>query len=179
MKSLLIIGQPRGFTTNVYNYSLQATGLKKTLAKGGEILNRDNGKYFGWPHFVSDAESYAAARNLLELFAEDYVIKDVVNPHLILRYLDERPNAYNVLHVFREPEECQRHQRARGWAKVDPTSYLERFRKFRTVHFKDLIRSSTSLWDALCDLGYPVRRFNYITPQFILKRHNVLRREAK
>lgn len=169
-KSLLIIGQPRGFTTPVYDLIVGATSLAPPCRQG-EVLNYHLNPECVIGHRSQDVDTAAA---LLDRYQLDYVVKDVVNPFVVLEYLKTH-EAYRVLHVYRDPEDCMRHQRARGWGPVDPGQLLDEFLRFPTVCFDDLIYDSDVLWDAVEALGYAVNRFDYAAePGFQRKREQVL-----
>jgi hypothetical protein len=110
-KSLLLVGLPRGFTSFTYDVVARATGLQRALASEGEVLNPDgasraaalSGRPFHYrPERGDHPEVYPAARAILERFRNGYVIKDVVQPWLVLDYLKEHPDAYRVLYIRRD-----------------------------------------------------------------------------
>jgi RHS repeat-associated protein len=121
MKSFLIVGFPKGFTSAAWQIAHRATGLRRPQVSAGEVLNpariRQSGR--GWVReflrehdpmsdgfFSRNPEFYPKARAVLDHFAEGgFCIKDVVQPFYIMQYLAEHPGRYNVLFCERPIEE--------------------------------------------------------------------------
>jgi hypothetical protein len=96
MKSLLIVGFPKGFTTAAWQIAHRATGLQRPQVSANEVLNpariRQSGR--GWIRgflrehdpmsdgfFSRNPKFYPKARAVLDHFAEGgFCIKDVVQP---------------------------------------------------------------------------------------------------
>jgi hypothetical protein len=121
MKSLLILGIPKGFTTAAWQVARRATGLMAPHVSAGEVLNpgriRQSGQ--GWireflrehdpmsdDFFSRNPEFYPKARAVLDHFTEGgFCIKDVVQPFYVMQYLAKHPGRYNVLFCERPIDE--------------------------------------------------------------------------
>jgi hypothetical protein len=161
-KSLIIIGQVRGFTYPVYRYVRRATSFLHPV-----------GRPYGEP--LSDIMGYSLAENILFKYRHGYVLRSTANPAILLKFLGKYPELYNVLHIYRNPRQCIQSQVKLGMSPIE-FEYIEEFSKFPTIHYSNLLYSPEVLWYALRQFGYEVKMFNYLTPRFREYRRKVIDR---
>jgi hypothetical protein len=179
-KSLLLVGLPRGFTSFTYDVVARATGLQRAPASEGEVLNPDgasgaaalSGRPFHYRLERGDhSEVYPAARAILDRFRNGYVIKDVVQPWLVLDYLKEHPDAYRVLYIRRDLNRVRFHLAGRGWTFVEDVEAVDRaFSHFPTLDVQEALFDSDAITRAITRLGYRARRVPYMTRSFCRRR---------
>jgi hypothetical protein len=187
MPSLLIVGFPKGFTSETWRITVRATQLDRPGVSDGEILNHQRVKQTGsgWirsfvaerpsaimPFYSQDDRDYSTARAILEHFSSGaYCVKDVVQPYFVLQYVCENPKKYQVLFCDRSLSEIEERNRKEGWKYAKNLQDLrQRFLSYPSFCVTDALYDPKILFDALANLGYPVNRFNYLTPDFVAKR---------
>ena len=181
MKSLLIVGYPKGFTSKTYVICQQATGLKETGVSAGEILNWERNPEVDHHPFVDRSEAaYQSYAPALRDKQDDYILKDVVQPRVVLRFLDQNPDSFNVLYVHRNPEDVMLAQQRDGWTYYpDPREFEREFLRFKTVEYERALTDPEAIFSPLRDFGYQVQPYNYITERFRAKtRHTRFAIEA-
>ena len=114
-KSLLLIGFPRGFTSTSQEIIVKATGLKNPGVSAGEVLNADRLSWEGlvdiseklnrFDRYTKNLEAYPVIEEQLNKYREGFIVKDVVQPWLVLEYIKRNPHAYNVLFISRNIDE--------------------------------------------------------------------------
>ena len=168
MKSLLIVGHPKGFTSKTYAICQYATGLQETGVGSGELLNWErNPDLDRFPFVDGSDQAYQSYAPQLLRFRTDHILKDVVQPRVILRFLAEHPGQLNVLYVHRDPDEVMLAQRRDGWTYYpDPREFEAEFMRFTTVEYERALIDPEAIFGALRSLGYTVRPYNYITGHF-------------
>lgn len=180
MKSLLIVGFPRSLTTHVYDMAHKAIqGLHPADAAAGEILNHLNNQKCDFGLLAQDDADYTKAVELLDAHKESYVVKDVVQPHLMRRFLSD---LYNVLFVRRDIDDAIACQILQGW-DAPPKSFfadaIAYYSRFPTVEYDTIIHQAGPLFDAFESFGYAVERFDYLTPEFVQKREETFKKLAE
>lgn len=133
MKSVLILGFPRGFTDETYRFAKALLpGLREPLMangevlNGGEILNSDRciGLTQVFPFYVRPEDplfeaAYQEFARILEAHREGFLLKDVVQPYIVMRFLAENPGAMRVLFVDRPADEVIYTLWRKGWTYPD------------------------------------------------------------
>lgn len=164
-RSLLIVGVPKGCTTTIYSICVRALGFKTTGAEQGELLNG---------LFNTDEESNCRkVADRLKGYSGDsgFVVKDVLQPIPVARYIRESPDAYNVLFVKRDLVEVRMCQRHAGLSEEDPAIAYRLFAGQKTVLVDRLLFDPEEIFGALRQFGYNVDNTDYRTPDFIRKRN--------
>jgi hypothetical protein len=174
VKSLLIVGQPRGFTSESHRIAAKASKLDPTTISAGEVLNRDRNSNVKFPHLSRSDESYAAFSAILAQYKDGYCIKDVIQPYAVSRYLQEHPADYNVLLIERPNQQARLFQGLRGWDY--PELDLRKIYPGRmALQYESIIYDCAPFFSALESLGYTVDRFPYhLDPEFIAIRELTL-----
>jgi len=188
MKPLLIVGLPKGFSSQTWQISMRATGLACPDVSDGEVLNhqrieetgggwirqflRENRKINDGFYSVNQSW-FGLNREILNHFSESaYCIKDVVQPFFVLKYLAENPAKYNVLFCDRPLEEVEERQRYAGWKYAkDMKNVRESFLAFPSFRVHHALYDCNAIFNCLQNLGYKVNRFNYLTEDFIRRRN--------
>jgi len=133
-KSLLIVSLPRSLSsaTFLFCHKMIANKLKidetnDIVQKNGEILNHLP-KFQEFNTYIAcqldDDISYKKYKSTLDKYTNGYLIKDVVQPLIVSRYLRENPNSYNVLYIKRDPVEVIHRMWERKW--MWPTILLDK-----------------------------------------------------
>ena len=171
-RSLLLVGFPRGLTTEAYRICLEGAHELAPLAEAGEILNRTRSRHaIGHAHFETNQRAYKHYAALLDKFKTGFIIKDVVQPFIVCKYLKKNPGSYNVLFIDRDTEDVVARQKARGWDQPNPDTYRDKLKEVadEVVHYWDIVGGCDPIYDALERLGYSPERKDYRTPQFMNK----------
>ena len=140
MKSLLLLGFPRGFTDETHRIvsamvpQFQAPlMIDGEVLHGGELLNSDRcvglTQYFDFFLHPQDPQfeaAYQVFAERLSAYTENHLIKDVVQPYAVMRFLVEHPDVFTVVFVDRPAEHILYAQWKKGW------SYMENPRTLRT-----------------------------------------------
>ena len=168
--SLLIIGHPKGLTTQTWQVCRKITGLRTTSSQiAGEILNdRRCKRKPQFTHFDKSEECYDTCKEILEQHLVGWLVKDVVQPHAVCRYITEHPGAFRVLFIDRDPVIVHWRQTCRGWVYPDPAENIEMFcnASDAVLTFEDVTENPAAVWNALRNLGYDITEVNYITAKF-------------
>lgn len=181
MKSLIVLGLPRSLTTLVSRVICEQLPLHEP-PHHWEVLNRETyiPKGCAMPKFSVDFKhsNFALYRDLLGDFAEDYLIKDVVNGPFLADWLRVNPQSYKRLLIARDFAELRKIYRARPFfeyafhAPLESTMGRLMMVADEIVYFRDIVRDSNALWDAVEKLGYePQERLDYIDIDFLHKRN--------
>jgi len=174
MKSLLIVGQPRGFTTEAHRIAAKATQLDPSPFDQGELLNPTFNPNLNFAHLSKSEDSYAAFSVLLAQYKEGYCIKDVVQPYGVSRYIQEHPDDYNVLVIERPIQQLRLFQGLQGW-KYPQLDLKELYPGRIALQYESIIYDCAPFFAALVSLGYSVTRFPYhLAPEFIERREQTL-----
>jgi hypothetical protein len=174
MKSLLIVGQPRGFTSEAHSITAKATQLDPSPIGAGEVLNRDRNSKVKFPHYSKCEDSYAAFSDVLAQYKDGFCVKDVVQPFGVSRYIKEHPDDYNVLVIDRPIRQRRLFQGLKGW-DYPQLDLKELFPGRITVQYDYIIYDSAPFFDALEAFGYTVHRFRYhLDADFIVMREVTL-----
>lgn len=190
MRSLLIVGHAKGFSSPVWRFTTRALSLSAPEATDGEALNPDRGgamEGVGFYEPAGNEAAYRRAAEVLDAHRGGYLIKDVIQPYLVHRYVCDHPDTFNVLYVNRDPSEalrCQQRMKDQGWADwqrelhVAPLDDLFGCRGLCCVEvdYYWLCWEPRQLWMALYRLGYDPEPFNYCTTEFSRKRAEVWKR---
>ena len=178
MKSLLILGHPKGCTTQTVTLCHSLLGFPTT----GEVLNK-KGRH---PYFRKDDEFYQKATQWLLRVSQDHIVKDVIQPYACDRFLRDHPEAFNVIFIDRSVEDVHISARLAGWIGQKPEGWkknLERaksirdlFERFPKITYEELVFETAPLHNLLRSLGYTVTDCNYITPAFARKRDATYRK---
>jgi len=158
--------------------------LKISYYTDGEVLNYqrrskfcggDEGKFHFW--LSKDDEEFEASNTWVEKqlhrYAKGYIIKDVVHPYEVLKYLDKYPDKYRVLYIRRDPEEVRFFIDKKNWNMTLNLNVLDQhFRQFTTLHVDQALKSEEYFHSVLKELYTNVRFVKYITPAFIAKRED-------
>lgn len=119
MKSLLLVGLPRSFTTFSYKIACECTPqLYATSTNAGEILNYlpPQSKHVEQrEHYCQDNKSIEEYTQYLLLFKNGYVIKDVVQPFVIQNLLKKHPRTFNIIHINRMIQDSTYAMIKRNW----------------------------------------------------------------
>lgn len=185
MKSLLVIGHPKGLTTEVQRICNGAlpdmtfsTNQLGRVAPGESLNVKENQPWFS----KDDALYQRCAAKLLQL-RSNFIIKDVLQPYACARFLQEYPDVLNVLFVDRNIEDVYVAQRLRGWYISDEKTWEEAiafeacrgriknvksvFKRFPSITDEELLYEINPIHDLLSSLGYNVDIYQYINTKFI------------
>ncbi len=197
-RSLLIVGNPRGFTSQTYMIARSVTGLKEVFWSAGEVLNADrlrNSSAFWFWHLKAPAamlsfkrhrprsvcdQAYAAVEASLDQIPEKgYVIKDVCYPQLVHRYITQHPNRFNVIFVHRDPRKVSISIKLKGWNHSTEAQELVRnmYDDFPFIDADEAIVNYRHIPEKLhSTFGYKVRYINYLYGDFLKKRDRIERK---
>lgn len=174
-KPLLLIGFPRGFTSQSYTILKRATGLGEHCPSSGEFLNLQRLRTL-FPFAVNTKMTfYDTGDHLYEPFAQalekvrnGYIVKDVVQPFHVLRYLDENPAKFNVVYVRRNLSHVAFSLMRREWGYVHKIGVLhERFSRYPALDVDSALDDVDHPIEVVRKLGYAARGFNYRDQTFL------------
>ena len=121
---------------------VKATGLKNPGVSAGEVLNADRLSWEGlvdiseklnrFDRYTKNLEAYPVIEEQLNKYREGFIVKDVVQPWLVLEYIKRNPHAYNVLFISRNIDEVIFHCNKKNWGYIK-TNHLASF--FSSLHF--------------------------------------------
>ena len=170
--SLLIIGHPKGLTTQTWLACQKVAELRiPSQTSAGEILNHDRSKEIKRFNFFDKSEEcYDACKEILDRHLLGWLVKDVVQPHAVCRYITEHPGAFRVLFIDRDPVIVHWRQ-SFVWPMGlddDPADNIEMFRNASdaVLTFEDVTENPPAVWDALRNLGYAITEVDYIDAEF-------------
>jgi hypothetical protein len=182
-KPLLIVGLPRGFTSESYRLVQQSTQLLEPPASSGEVLNWQRwaeppASINGMRFYDRQEENYAGICAIYKTFLfphSKYIIKDVVQPFHTIRFLRENPGLCNVLYIRRDLMAVRHSLLKRSWKYVHSMDAIDQqFLDFDFVDSTRVMYDKSYLFSKIERMGYDARHFNYITPEFEKTRNNVL-----
>lgn len=176
MKSLLIISSPRSLSTQVYEICCASLPELKQVPNvtRGEVFNFYDNTECTIKHCDRTENGYKYVCNTLDQYYNGYIIKSVVQPFHISRYLDFNEGKYNVLYIKRDRDTILTCQHLLNWQCVDPIFYEALYWQYNSVHYEELIYNTECLWILLRSMGYIVNDFNYINDEFVKYREQVL-----
>lgn len=181
MKSLLIVSSPRSLSTSIYEICCFALPELKPVPNvtRGEVFNYLDNPKCPITHYDRSISGYKHVCKTLREYNCGFILKSVVQPFHVSRYLDFHENSYNVLYIYRDRDAVKKCQDLRGWECVDPLIYEALFWKYVTVKYETLIYDPKHLFDALRQFNYQVNEFNYINNDYIRERESVLLKTGK
>jgi hypothetical protein len=172
-KPLLLIGFPRGFTSQSYSILQRATGLKEHLSNAGEFLNLQRVRgYFPFVEgrmgfYDSGDDLYEKIATAMEKVPAGTIVKDVVQPFHVLRWLDEHPDRFNVVYVNRNLEHIAFAVMRREWGYVHRIQELhERFMRFPQLDVDRALQDYAYPAEVARSLGYAARAHDYLDRNF-------------
>jgi hypothetical protein len=180
-KSLLLVGYPRGFTSESHRIaSAMLPMLGKPGISAGEVLNADRNPaivtryefYMGINH-PNFNESYNFFEGVLDSFAEGHVIKDVTYPIHILEYISRNPNKFNVVYIHRNLDHVRYACYRKNWNYIDRINMYRlhyEFSKFPTINAEKAMRDPMAFEKIIKKIYPAAKSIDYITPAFIKKR---------
>ena len=185
LPSLMLLGFPRGFTSDSYEITWRSLPfLKRPMISAGEVLNYQrfsskNLKSEGNFHFwlpENHNEFPAACRWIekrLDQYTGGYIIKDVVHPLQVLKYLDKYPENYRVLYIRRDPELVRYFTDKKGWQmNLDLYTLDQKFKKYPVLEVEKALYSEKYFHQVLSRV-YPMARCaRYMTKSFVQRREN-------
>ena len=183
MKSLLLIGFPRGFTSQAYDIAKEMLPfLKESGIDAGEVLNQTRNTAIDRdiPFYLKSntpdfEETYQYCRKILDQYTEGYIIKEVVQPFIVLRYLFEHPNAFNVLFVNRPLEHIQFSLDRKGWGFAGkPETLYPAFSSFPALDVNKAYYEPQYVHQCLQAIYPKATPYNYLSPLFIEQREKFL-----
>ncbi|MCF8069992.1 MAG: hypothetical protein K9L30_15535 [Desulfobacterales bacterium] len=183
MKSLLFVGFPRGVTSTTYTISASMLPfLKETGISTGEILNHQRNEALTdkYPFYISDNHpdfntAYLYFKLILDKYAENHIIKDVVQPYIVLRYLKENPEKYNVIFINRNLEHIKFALEYRGWDYTFGLDYLyDRFSRYSEIKIDQAIYDEDYIPGILSRYYDNVITVHYISQKFLDKTDDFL-----
>ncbi len=183
MKSLLLIGFPRGFTSQAYDISKgMLPFLKESGIAAGEVLNhtRNDAIDREYPFYLNSTsakfeEAYQYCSRILDQYTEGYLIKEVIQPHIVLRYLYENPDAYHVVFVNRPMAHIQFSLDRKGWGFAgDPETLFPAFNCFPSIDVSKAYYDADYFHSFLKSIYPNAVPHNYLTPLFIELREKFL-----
>lgn len=108
MKSLIIVSAPRSMSSFIYGRAVcLLTGELQALPSepwhDGDPLNHIGTEFpkLSHKHAQRTLRHYDKYAYVLDKYKEDYVIKTVAQPVIVAEYLNQNPDAYNVLYLRR------------------------------------------------------------------------------
>jgi len=167
--SLLIVGHPRGFTSFTAEAAAKATGLMPHPAGKCEIFNQDHNPNWTHRHCDANATVYPDLIHKFEHWSRSTVLKDVVRPRQVAKYVTEHVGKLRVLYVHRDPVEVRLFQHRQGWHNVPhPAQHVAVLREIADaeVSYEQLCEEPEHLWRALRQLGYQVQPYDYRDENF-------------
>lgn len=167
-KPLLLIGFPRGFTSQSYFILQGATGLREVLPGDGELLNLQRVRRF-FPFVEGRMGFYDTNEPLYEKIAETldhvnkgFIVKDVVQPFHTLRYLEANPDKFNVIYVKRDLRHIAFALIRREWGYVHRIAELhERFSAYPALDVARVLTDFRYPAELARSLGYAARPSDY------------------
>jgi hypothetical protein len=174
-KPLLLVGFPRGFTSQSYDILGRVTGLKEHYPNAGEFLNLQRLRAT-FPFAVQNRmKFYDTSDDLYELVAEAMlrvkpgsIVKDVVQPFHVLRFLQENPSRFNVVYVKRNLSHVAFSLLRREWGYVHQLQQLhERFSRFAAIDVDRTLEDITYPVEVARSLGYAARGYDYRDSDFL------------
>lgn len=186
MKSLLIVGFPRGFTSATYQLSGEMLPfLKETGVSAGEVLNPSRnrelvtGKKVAFYLQADDSDfdaHYAVCSSILKKYAENYIIKDVVQPWIVRRFINENPSLFNVLYVDRPLEHVKFSMERKGWAyKGSLESTRKYFSSLLTLDVEKVLYDPRYFHLTLKNIYSEAIYYDYLDDDFVERRDDFLK----
>jgi len=132
-KSLLIVSFPRSLSSLIFktcNKKIPYLKIDRSSSKiieNGEIFNYLN-DYKKTQFCLKSNKSYERCRKTLDKYTDGYLIKDVVQPLMVEKYIQENPDNYNVLYIERDIAEVAHRMWDRKW--MWPTTVLGEGKKY-------------------------------------------------
>lgn len=174
MKSLLILGFKRSFSSKVYQeLSRSIKGIKKTDVSDGEVINRNKNlpREYKYPHYAVAEDKYVLHKEILDKYSDGYLIKEVTQPYTILRYIQEHPGKYNVIYMDRNLDHIEFACRRKGWGlPVYPELVRMREELLKVVNGVIVVDKALTnphhIFTVVRNLGYEAPTHDYITPEF-------------
>ncbi len=183
MKSLLLIGFPRGFTSQAYDISkMMLPFLKESGIAAGEVLNQTRNEDIDreYPFYLNSnspkfEEAYQYYSKILDKYTEGYLIKEVIQPYVVLRYLYENPEAYHVVFVNRPLEHIQFSLDRKGWGFAgDPATLFPALNCFPSIDVAKAYYDHEYFYNFLKGIYPEAKPYNYLSPEFIELREKFL-----
>ena len=119
MKSLLLVGLPRSFTSFSYKIACNcAPQLQSTSAEAGEVLNYlpfKNKKVEERERYCQDPKAIEDYTQYLLLFKNGYIVKDVIQPFVVQNLLKKHSRAFNIIHIDRMIQDSTYAMIKRNW----------------------------------------------------------------
>lgn len=188
-KPIILVGFPRGFTTVSYRIIRDSTLLLEIFgaAGDGEVCNVDRiraafcGKFQPNIGFYDRSEAgFEWVSRILDLVPPGHIVKDVVQPFHVMRYLQERPDRFTVLYVNRPLEHVSFALSRRGWSYVHSVDEIhEAYAKFDQLDVEKCLFDESYIFKRISDLGYKTQSFSYINKDFISKRDDFYQQYIK
>ncbi len=152
-------------------------GLKEGVVSSGEVLNHQrNNDFLPVPFHVQESHPdferfYEASRQELLKYREGYIIKDVVQPYLVLRFIQQYPDCFNVLFVHRPLEHVKFSLRRKNWSFVrDVDELFKQFNCFPALDVSRAYYDVTAFEESLGQFYDSVLPHDYQSPEFTLVR---------
>lgn len=183
MKSLLLIGFPRGFTSQAHDIAKEMLPfLQESGIDAGEVLNQTRNRTIDRdiPFYLKSnsptfEDTYQYCRKILNQYTEGYIIKEVVQPFIVLRYLFEHPDAFNVLFINRPLEHIKFSLDRKGWGFAgNPETLYQAFSSFPAFDVTKAYYDPHYVHECLQAIYPTARAYNYLSPLFIEQREKFL-----
>jgi len=200
-KSLLLLSFPKSMSTLTYIICRDALRIDLSYPAAGEgILNHKcNMNLRKTPYYTRQSRDFRFLNRALESVLNKCgpcLLKDVVQPFFINRYLKNHSEKLNVLFIERPLADVVYCNWIRNWhyiSKGVPSGKFSKdiddmiagitnvyntiYSKFDTLEFNKLIDDERYIWDKLEDLGYRVNNYHYMktTENFKETKEKVLR----
>lgn len=176
-KSLLIIGHPKGMTSEIYRTSclFLKNVLNPSPASDGEILNNQRYLYsdlkFSPIPFLSmnilDEAAPSFLESLysrLELYSKGFVIKDVLYPAIVYDFLKKYPDMYNVLYVDHDIEKVMSSASKANWNWIDRDAIIKVnkcFQGFNKIDTKIYLQDSQYFYEKIKGIYPEAQHLDY------------------
>ena len=184
MKSILLAGFPRGFTSQVHTLMVRSLpGYDATRVSAGEVLNQQRNdvlqqkfRFYIRPEDAGFDDVYSALAPILDDHARGYIVKDVVQPFVVGRYLERNPDVFDALFLMRNLAHVRFALDRKGWGFAKRLEDVVELHRDHPVLDATRIMYEPDYFFEFLEQRYDrVRRWNYLTGEFVEKRERFLR----
>lgn len=182
-KSLLIVSVPRSASTALEKACFRGLIPLKFKSKG-EILNSGYQCKLRVPQYTKKEKDFEKLKEQCLRFTQNNIIRDVVQPHFFVQYLNWITDRFNVIFLLRSLDGIMTSRKRLGWKMPRKTvlRYQNMLRDiperegYKHIDYYDFIRDDPYKLIKILQNWYPgCQHFEYMTKDFVKKRQKTLK----